>query len=72
MRMTATAHIPKQVLGQKHFSGLKTQLGETGIDFCSWIGPDDRECMFCNVEEVDAICRQALDEGCRESPQAFA
>jgi len=53
MRMTATAHIPKQVLGQKHFSGLKTQLGETGIDFCSWIGPDDRECMFCNVEEVD-------------------
>jgi hypothetical protein len=51
--MTHSDYRRKPVLRQKHFSGLQTQLRESAINFCASIGPDDRECRFATVEEVD-------------------
>jgi hypothetical protein len=43
----------KPLLRARHFSGLQTQLRKTGICFCVWIGPNDRECKLVEVEEID-------------------
>src|SRR6266446_10758796 len=53
MRITKSLRSQKPLLRREHFHALATQLTETGVSFSSWIGPEDREWMLVDVEEID-------------------